>query len=586
MLATSLCRTVVFSWLAFALFSLAAQGQVEAEPALADYTRELLADLAKQKDAPPVKIEVFVSPRAPAKYVSTIKMLRQVLAEMDRLGGERIQVTVNEAEAYSPEAVIAYTRHDIHPYPVQGAIPGIIPGVYVFCGVIVSSGDQTVRAAYLAPGDTLEYRLVQAIQDVTKHRAVKKRIGILKTQAHLFGGFTPLTARITPKFLVIEELEKHYDVVAVDPSGPLDKTKITMLMIPQISSLDPEAFDNTLKWIREGIPALIFEDPLPMVTQVAGTADLPVAGFPATGQRPRPKPNLDRLWDLLGVKFAADRVVWQDHVPAGIRVRVEREMLFITRDTPSRAETIAKDHEVTARLNSLLFFSAGAIVPNSRDMKFIPLATSSDSSGLRRVEDIRNVQGNVQPRYVKSPEAYVVAAEIKGSLPDAKDEMRAILVADLDCLSDVIVQLRDQPSGEAPIPFDNLDFLMNCIDSLIGDDRFMVLRSRRPVMLPSTELERQLADAIRRVEDNAERAGQSVRQRIEDDLRKYQEQADQQLKENPADREKVLARLRVAQELAKKELAAKQAEIEKQRARALAEVRRQLQDRLELLPTK
>ena len=62
------------------------------------------------------------------------------------------------------------------------------------------------------------------------------------------------------------------------------------------------------------------------------------------------------------------------------------------------------------------------------------------------------------------------------------DEMNVVLVTDIDMLSRQIFLLRQQGSGtgdEVRFDFDNVTFILNALDSLAGDDRFIDIRKRR-----------------------------------------------------------------------------------------------------------
>jgi ABC-2 type transport system permease protein len=300
------------------------------------------------------------------------------------------------------------------------------------------------------------------------------------------------------------------------------------------------------------------------------------------------KPDLKPLWETLGIAVTGDRVVWQNPVPVEIRTRMPKEMVFITRETPSSRETIARRHETTAQLNTLFFSFAGAIAARPDDAGFTPLATTSDDSGLRPAAEARNTFGGDPPPYVKSAGAHVVAAEIRRQPPEEGEGkgVRAIVVADLDCIADVIVQLRDQPNDQIPIPLDNLTFFLNCVDSLAGDRRFLELRGRRPELPPPSDEERQLADALRRVENDAQRAAEELKRQAEAELEASRAKAEQTLRDKPDSQAEVVAQLRAVQEKLQKSLDTKRAELERQRARELAKVRKQHEQRPELVPTK
>ena len=73
-----------------------------------------------------------------------------------------------------------------------------------------------------------------------------------------------------------------------------------------------------------------------------------------------------------------------------------------------------------------------------------------------------------------------------------------MLVADIDMLTDDFFNLREQ--GEVPgmgmtFDFDNTTFVLNAIDALAGEDRFLDLRKRRPKHRTLTRIEERLDEA-------------------------------------------------------------------------------------------
>ena len=87
-----------------------------------------------------------------------------------------------------------------------------------------------------------------------------------------------------------------------------------------------------------------------------------------------------------------------------------------------------------------------------------------------------------------------VAAHVTGSAgagvnpeaPDAKINM--IYIADLDMISDQFFQIRRQYQ-DPTVRFDNVTFVLNCIDTLVGDPSLIDLRKRRPLLRKLTTVE-------------------------------------------------------------------------------------------------
>ena len=63
--------------------------------------------------------------------------------------------------------------------------------------------------------------------------------------------------------MLIEELEKQYDVEQVNLSEPLTPDKYDTLLVVQPSSLDPQQLGNLVAAVGQGQPTAIFEDPAP-----------------------------------------------------------------------------------------------------------------------------------------------------------------------------------------------------------------------------------------------------------------------------------------------------------------------------------
>src|SRR5439155_511328 len=133
--------------------------------------------------------------------------------------------------------------------------------------------------------------------------------------------------RTRPKQPIIDELEKQYEVVQVDPSKPIEKFDVLLAVQP--SSLGQPQMDNFIAAIKSGQATAIFEDPVPYYARgtVPGTND---EKRPSQMMRemPPPKGDLARLWDFLGVKMIAKEatlrlgqtdppaaIIWQEWNP-------------------------------------------------------------------------------------------------------------------------------------------------------------------------------------------------------------------------------------------------------------------------------
>ena len=133
-----------------------------------------------------------------------------------------------------------------------------------------------------------------------------------------------------------------------------------------------------------------------------------------------------------------------------------------------------------------------------KDRTFVSLVQSaSEDAGteLRQPTPAANDGGrkasNPDPLAVPLPQPsngqqYVLAAHIEGKPADGSRNaapMNVVLVADADMIGDQFFAWREQgkmPGQDIDFDFDNVTFVLNALDSLADDNRFLELRKRRP----------------------------------------------------------------------------------------------------------
>ena len=123
-----------------------------------------------------------------------------------------------------------------------------------------------------------------------------------------------------------------------------------------------------------------------------------------------------------------------------------------------------------------------------------------------------------------------VAAE-SAPEPVATGDVDIIVVADLDFISEQFFQIREQAPGG--LNFDNITFFLNAMDTLLGEDAFIDLRSRRARHRTLERVEAQTAQFIeqrtadeQQAEADAEEALTEAQQRLNDRVAELQGRAD------------------------------------------------------------
>jgi ABC-2 type transport system permease protein len=99
--------------------------------------------------------------------------------------------------------------------------------------------------------------------------------------------------------------------------------------------------------------------------------------------------------------------------------------------------------------------------------------------------------------------------------PKREPGINVVLVADIDLLNWQFFRLREM--GEVPeagvrFDFDNVTFVLNALDRLAGDDRFLEIRKRRPKHRTLTRIEENMRDAREKTSERIEELRAEVKE--------------------------------------------------------------------------
>lgn len=485
---------------------------------LSPQTKQLISSLEPKQ---PVQIDAYISPVVPEEYVQTRLNLLSALREFQTLNRSKVVVRVHETEPLSDNADLAEKQFDIGGRRVVTRKRGARTDEEIYLGLAFTSGLNKVVIPFVDKGIPVEYEISRSIATVAQQK--RKKLGVLQTDARLMGGMDMQTFRPTPEQPLIQELKKQYEVVQVNADQPITE-KYDALLAVQPSSLGPEQMDNFIAAVRAGQPTAIFEDPFPaMAPGVAATSaeKQPQGGMMGMGQRPMPKGNIQPLWDLLGVDFTATQIVAQKYNP-----QKKYEGLFPTEfvfvDTGlDEKKVFNQEDPISSGLQSLLFIFPGSIRKlNASPLTFEKLITTGPQTMTVAYDQILTPAmfgsgGDLNPnrRHIPSGEPMTLAAHIFGTpkpdpmaaltqgdkKPDEKPEpIDVVLVADIDPLTPAFFNLRAQgkdTEGGFDLDVDNVTFVLNALDALAKDEKFVDIRKRRPKHRVLTEIENRTKEA-------------------------------------------------------------------------------------------
>lgn len=499
-------------------------------------TRDVIARIDPGR---PVYIQAYISKDVPEAYVEQRETLLQLLKEYDARSGGRIQLRIVDTERYSPEALQAEEQFDIRAVNVRDNADGEEDAEGIYLGVAFTCGNDSVVIKFFSRGIPVEYELTRSIGTVTGLQ--RRRIGIANTDARIFGGLDFQTMSQSPEWQILAELKKQYDVVQIGLDTPVTE-KMDALLVAQVSSLTQGQMNVLMGYLKQGGAALLFDDPFPQFNPrlapgepKANPSQRMMGMMPPTPSEP--KGDLMKFYSDLGLQFPSEGIVWDSYNPHPKLGFLPKEFAFVSRDRFNQSDPTTSGLQEMVLLHAGEVRSASAMATN-----FTPLLTTTPMSGsvLKSQLFQMNFLGmqRVEPQYRPRGQSATLAARIKGAVtpppvpgqPPAPPgaPLNVIFVADLDCIGDQFFGLRaEAPEG---LNFDNVTFVLNCVDVLAGDESYVGLRKRRPKHRTLETFEnltkshnQKMLDETKEAEEKAEKARSEAQARFDakiEDVRK------------------------------------------------------------------
>jgi ABC-2 type transport system permease protein len=453
---------------------------------LSEETRKLLKEIPGDR---PVLVQAYMSKDVPRSYVQTRANLFGLLKEIDATAGNRVEVLIHDTEPFSKEARDARDKFGIRPVEVPDVV-GRVDNRQVFMGVAFTCGAEEDVIPFFDRGLPAEYELARSIRVVAGTQ--RKKIGVLNTAVKLFGGVNFNTFENEPSWPVVDELKKQYEVAEISATAPITD-ELDGLIVALPSSLSQEEMDNLLAYIKAGNPALLLDDPLPIVnlslspSEEAGADVNPFAR--GRGPQPKPKGDIEAFMKEIGIRWQTPQVIWDAYNPHPDLASLPPEIVFVGRGNRN-PESFNPRYAATAGLQEVVFMFPGTLDPTANSSySFEPLVRTGTMSGALHYDQL--VQKSFFGPQIVTPRdrrqqttvdypiaAYVRGKPIAATNPGGSNKnVEVIAIMDLDFISNQFFEIRKR--GVEGLNFDNVTFFLNCIDMLVGDDSFITLRSRR-----------------------------------------------------------------------------------------------------------
>ncbi len=553
-------------------------------------TQKVLAGLKADR---PVLIQAFVSPEVPRDLVPTRTTLVGLLRQYGQYGGDGVRVRIVNTEKYTDAAEEA-KRYGIDAVEMQSEPNGRIVRDDVYLGVVVTSVDQQVLIPFFDKGTPVEYELTGAVRTVSQ--ASRKTVGILRTDAQVAGGFDMQAFRQLPEWRISQELKKQYEVKAVGPEELATSTVDVLIAVMPSSLTDPE-MQSLVDYVSRGKPTLIVDDPYPAF--MAGVAPhnpkpKPGGGMMGMGGGPPQQKSDDgkatKLLRALEIGWDSEETVWDryDAHPAF------REMLMgfglydiVYVDPASHAKyAFNPDSPITRNLQKVMLFYPGSLRPRENSkFKFEPLMRSGPHSLTYQWNDYVTSAGGfmammgggsvpvMPPAKSERDEEVspVIAARITGSTEDKSRTINAVFVADMDMLTNAFFFIRDKEWQDVKV--DNIAFILNAVDELVGDDALLALRSRQ-ARHRSLSLVESKTTAFKESQSNESAFAEADAKKALEDAQKKLDEEIEAIRNDPSlDPETKRVKAQIAQQNGQRRLEVEKANIENKKKRKIKEAK-------------
>jgi ABC-2 type transport system permease protein len=497
-------------------------------------TEELIRSVSVER---PVVVHAFVSREVPREYVEVRLRLLNLLREMEAQGGEGLTVRIIEPEIHSPEAEEAMDKWNIMPRPLADREGGRLEEMETFLGLAFVSGPREEIIGFLDRGLSVEYEIARALRVVTQDK--KKVVGIWRTDATIMGNFDLQSRSQQPAWRIVEELRKQYEVRSLNPKQPVPED-VDVLFVPQLPSCAQDELDNVRAYVEAGRPALLTVDPFPLFDIRVSPKEekLPPPGqdnnmFGGGGPPSEPKGDYVAFLRDTGIDWDAEKVVTDSYNPHPTLEKVPKQIVFLGPRGDGSNSFAGKDVTVDGLTEIVMMFGGELKAAAGWQDKFTPLVEAGPTSSwalfdaMVQRHPLFGIQGPMPPmpktedgRAGMAPpdgKPKVMAARVKGGADGEKKDRNVVVIADLDLFGNNFYAMHERggdvdADGLDDVRFDNVTFLLNVVDGLVGDDRFIELRKRKSAYRRLTtvdDLKKEERDAREKQTEAASKAAET-----------------------------------------------------------------------------
>jgi len=477
-------------------------------------TRSILKSLKE-----PIHLRLFLSAEQATRLPgisSYTQRVSELLRQYERESGGKVTLSFIDPEPFSEQEDRAVG------FGLRGVSLDEGDAVFYFGLVGTSSTDAQEVIPFFSPNreEFLEHDVTKLIYQLDHPK--QKVVGLLSSLP-LEGGM-PVPGQATPSWVVLDQIRQLFEVRSLDPNVADIPADVNVLMIVHPKNLGDQTLYAIDQFVLRGGHVLVFVDP---------NAESDTGGRAMMGAAPSAS-DLPRLFEKWGVELVKNKIAAD--IRFAERVRYNQESRSVVSEYPVwmnlQPDQFSTGDTVTAKLSNLFFATPGALRqrPGTSGVTYTPLVQTSkdamlmDASLMRFLQDpselLRQykpggerlalavrITGNVKSAFPGGrPAAAEKSGADKASATDARpdetgkerqlhlDQSNApanlIIVADADLLNDQFwARTQNFMGSRIVVPTAaNGNFVINALESLVGSNDLISVRSRGQYRRPFTRV--------------------------------------------------------------------------------------------------
>ena len=439
--------------------------------------------------------------------------VKELLQEYERQAAGVIVLHIIDPEPFSEEEDRAVA------YGVRG-VPLDEDGAQFYFGLVGTNStddEEVIPFFVLDREELLEHDLTRLIYQLSNTES--NTVGLLSSLPLDGGAPNPqamamgMNQGMPQPWVVLEQMQQLFDVIDIDPEGGSIPEGVDVLMLVHPKQLPAPMLYAIDQYILRGGRALIFVDPNSEVDRGPGMIGM---GSPPGSS------ELGSLFGAWGVELVEGKVAGDLSIAERVRYGQQQGQGVI--DYPVWMNLPVEQNNatdvVTARLGNLVFASPGILNDLGNEGVIVtPLVTTTenakqfDVAQLQFVSDPTVLLIGYEPGNAELSLAVRVSGAVESAFPDGPpttekevggdDEQKSlphinksmqdvnmIIVADSDMLADDFwVQAQNFMGTRLIIPSAaNGDFVINSLESLLGSNDLISVRSRGQFSRPFTRV--------------------------------------------------------------------------------------------------